>query len=229
MAAGAKARNFRAALEKGSPRALGWTIARLPFHPASTWKNMVRLRVAGEINGHPIRTSLFPDANGGFYLLVNREMQRLADAAPGEMADFRLWPDMEPRPAELPDELSSLLDEEPGLREWYESLTEYHRREIGKWIQSVKSDEARLRRSEQMAERLLATMEAERELPPAVAAALRARPRAGRGWQRMTETQRRNELMAVFYYQTPDARQRRIDKLCDAAERRAGPAEKHTK
>jgi hypothetical protein len=26
--------------------------------------------------------------------------------------------------------------------------------------------------------------------------------------------------MAVFYYQTPEARQRRVEKLCDAAEKR---------
>lgn len=213
-------KTFRATLEKGS-RALGWTIARVPFDPPSAWKNMVRHRVAGEINGHPFRTSLFPDANGGFYLLVNREMQRAGRAKLGQVAEFRLWPDLEPRPPELPDELATLLDEEPGLRDWYDSLTEYTRREIGKWVSSPKSDESRLRRAEQMAERLLATMEAERELPPAIATALRARPRARTGWQRMTETQRRGELLAVFYYQTPDARQRRIHKLCDTAEKHA--------
>jgi uncharacterized protein YdeI (YjbR/CyaY-like superfamily) len=72
-------------------------------------------------------------------------------------------------------------------------------------------------------------MEAERELPPALSAALRARPRARAGWARMTETQRRHELLAVFYYKTPDARQRRIDKLCDAAEKHAETARKHAK
>jgi hypothetical protein len=96
------------------------------------------------------------------------------------------------------------------------------RREIGKWVMGVKSDEARMRRAEQMAERLLATMEGERELPPVIAAAFRLRPKARAGWAKMTEVQRRGELMAVFYYLTPDARQKRVDKLCDAAEKRAG-------
>jgi uncharacterized protein YdeI (YjbR/CyaY-like superfamily) len=224
-----KTKAFSATLEKG-PRALGWTIVHVPFDPTETWKNMVRLRVAGEINGFPFRTSLFPESGGtGFFLLVNREMQRGAGALPGDTADFRLWPDLEPRPAELPDELAPLLDEEPGLREFYESFSEYTRREIGKWVMQPNSDESRLRRAEQMAERLLATMESERELPPAIAAAFRARRRARTGWDRMTETQRRHELLAVFYYQTPDARQRRIDKLCDAAEKHAGTAEKHAK
>ena len=213
-------RSFRALLEKDN-RALGWTIARVPFDPARAWKQMVRLRVRGDINGFAFRTSLFPDARGGFYLLVNRAMQQGAAVSLGDTADFRLEPDLEPREAELPDELAVLLNQEPGLRDWYGALTEYMRREIGKWVMDVKSDEARLRRAEQMAERLLATMEGERELPPAIAAAFRARPKARAGWAKMTLTQRRGELMAVFYYRTVEGRERRIEKLCDAAERRS--------
>ena len=70
-----------------------------------------------------------------------------------------------------------------------------------------------------MAERLLATMEAETVLPPVVEAAFRLRPKARAGWSRMTDTQRRAELMAVFYYQTVEARQRRVEKLVGLAER----------
>jgi hypothetical protein len=216
-----KAKKFPAVLEKGD-RALGWTIARVPFDPAAQWKQMVRLRVRGDVNGFEFRTSLFPDARGGFHLLVNRAMLAGAGAGLGDKAEFRLEPDLEPREAELPDELAVLLDEEAGLSAWYGKLTEYTRREIGKWVIGVKSNEARMRRAEQMAERLLATMEGERELPPVVAAAFRARPKAKTGWAKMTELQRRGELMAVFYYQTVEARQKRVDKLCDAAEKRAG-------
>ena len=72
-----QAKRFRAVLEKGN-RALGWTIARVPFDPAKEWKQMLRLRVRGEVNGFAFRTSLFPEARGGFYLLVNRAMQASA-------------------------------------------------------------------------------------------------------------------------------------------------------
>lgn len=213
-------KRFRAVLEKGE-RALGWTIIRVPFDPGTAWKEMVRLRVRGEVNGFPFRTSLFPYAEGGFYLLVNRTMQAGAGVGLGSSAEFVLEPDLDPRDAELPDELGTLLDEVEGLREWYDGLTEYTRREIGKWVLGVKSDEARLRRAEQMAERLLSTMEAEIELPPLIEAAFRARPKARAGWAKMTPSQRRSELLAVFYYQTPESRQKRLGKLCDAAEGRA--------
>lgn len=252
-------RRFRAVLERGD-RALGWTIARVPFDPHAVWPGMVRLRVCGSVAGRAgrvdFRTSLFPEPGGevkssrkstcprgeaagedgapnfrasgagaprgGYFLLVNRAMQLGAAVGLGDAAEFLLRADLEERPAELPDELDSLLDEAEGLRKWYGELTEYTRREIGKWIAGVKGEEARLRRAEQMAERLLSTMEAEVELPPLIERAFRARPKARVGWERMTVAQRRAGLMAVFYYQTPEARERRLAKLVEAAEERGG-------
>jgi uncharacterized protein YdeI (YjbR/CyaY-like superfamily) len=211
---------FKAVLEK-PVGGLGWTTVRVPFEPKDVWKTMVRLRVRGVVNGFEFRTSLFPDPRGGFCVLVNRAVQAGAGIGPGDRAEFRLEPDLEAREAELPDELAVLLDEEPGLREWYDGLTEYTRREIGKWVNGVKSDEARMRRAEQMAERLLATKEAEVELPPVLVAAFRARPKAKAGWAKMTALQRRHELMAIFYYRTPEAVAKRVGKLCDLAEGKA--------
>jgi uncharacterized protein YdeI (YjbR/CyaY-like superfamily) len=193
---------------------------------------MVRQRVTVEVGGEVFRTSLFGGSRvpgsetfgarrrEGYFLLVNKQMQRAAGAGVGALVDFAVAPDLEPREAELPDDLAALLDDEPGLRAWYDSLSEYMRREIGKWVVGVKSEEARMRRAQQMAERLLATMEGERELPPVIAAAFRSRPKARAGWAKMTAAQRRGELMAVFYYQTPEARLRRVEKLCDGAEKR---------
>lgn len=217
-------REFRAVLERGE---LGWTVARVPFDPRSTWPKMIRLRIRGQIVGPlgcaEFRSSLFANASGdgGFFLLVNRTMQKVTGAATGTEAQFRLEPDLQQRLAELPEELDALLDEAEGLRAWYGELTEYSRREIGKWIDGVKTPEARLRRAQAMAERLLSTMEAEAELPPMVERAFRAQPKARAGWSRMTAAQRRTELMAIFSYQTPEARERRVAKLCQAAAARS--------
>lgn len=215
-----KAKNFEAALEKGD-NGLGWTVARVPFVPHDVWPEMLRLRVKGTVNGFAFRTSLFPYlGGGGYYLLVNRAMQKGGRVHPGDRAAFSLQADMEPRPAELPEELNGLLDEEHGLREFYDSLSENMRREIGKWIGGVKSDASRAKRAQQMAERLLFAMEGEREMPPILTVAFRGRPKAKLGWQQMTQYQRRCELLAVYYYQTPAARERRVQKLVEAAERR---------
>ena len=206
---------------------LGWTIARVPFEPKELGE-MIRLRVCGEISAGPkapavsFRTSLFPDPRGGFFLLVNRTMQAGAEVHAGETAHFNLRADLEPRPAELPDEFAAVLDEEPELHAWYGELSESMRREVGKWIHGVKSEESRMHRAQQMAERMMLAMEGERQLPPVVERAFRLRPKARAGWSRLTPHQRRCELLAVFYYQTPEARERRVEKLCDLAEKRAG-------
>jgi uncharacterized protein YdeI (YjbR/CyaY-like superfamily) len=215
-----RAKRFRAALEPLND-GLGWVVAWLPLDAASAWKNMVRQRVTVKVGGQIFRTSLFASARRtGLFVLVNKKMQRAADARVGDAVEFVIAPDLEPREAELPDELAALLDDEPGLREWFDGLTESMRREIGKWVMEPTSEAIRMRRTQQMAERLLATMDGERELPPVIEAAFRLRPRARAGWARMTPMQRRGELLAVFYYQTPEARLKRVEKLCDAAESR---------
>lgn len=233
-----KVMKFEAVLEKSGVRSLGWTIARVPFVPKDVWKTMIRLRVRGTIssgkvssgkvpsgkgNGFAFRNSLFPDADRGvgYFLLVNEAMQRGGGVRAGQKAQFTLEPDLEDRPAELPEELAVLLDEEPGLREWYDELSESMRREIGKWILLAKGDEARLHKCEQMAERLLSAMQGEQELPPIIAAAFRKRPKAKAGWEKLTAVQRRQHLLGVFYYQSPEAREKRVGKLCDEAEKKA--------
>ncbi len=217
-----RVKSFRAVLEKLQGY-MGWTVVRVPFVPSEVWREMVRLRVKGTVNGFGFRTSLFGFAEaGGYFFLVNRAMQQGGDVRLGQQAEFTLEPDLAPRPAELPDELAVLLDEEEGLRAFYDGLSESMRREIGKWIGGPKSEAARRGRCEQMAERLLAAMEGERELPPAIAAAFRRRPKARLGWEKLTPYQRRCELLAVFYYRAGEARERRVEKLCDAAEKRTG-------
>jgi len=67
----------------------------------------------------------------------------------------------------------------------------------------VKSGEARQRRAEQIAERLMSAMEGEKELPPVLEVAFRRVPAARQGWDAMTKAQRRSNLLAVFYYQSP--------------------------
>ena len=96
-----------------------------------------------------------------------------------------------------------------------QGLSEPTRWEIAKWIEGVKSAEARQRRAEQIAERLMLTMEGEKELPPVLEVAFRRMPAARKGWEAMTKVQRRSNLMAVFYYQSPEAREKRVKKVVE--------------
>ena len=62
----------------------------------------------------------------------------------------------------MPAELKRALAEDRSLCRWFDRLNHSTRSEISKWVSDVKSAEARTRRAEQIAERLFATMEAER-------------------------------------------------------------------
>src|SRR5881275_375451 len=185
------AKKFRAVIERLSG-GLGWVVARLPFDVGTAWDKMVRLRVKVEVGGEEFRTSLFPDAQrGGHFVLVNKKMQKAAGAKVGAMVDFTIVPDLEERTPTVPPELAKLLKPEKKLAKWYEGLSEPIRWEVAKWIDGVKSAEARQRRAEQIAERMMLTIEGEKELPPVLDVAFRRVPAARKGWEAMTKAQRR--------------------------------------
>src|SRR6266566_4725723 len=204
-------KTFRARLERiDSP--LKWVMIRIPFDAAKIWGKRGQLKVTGEINGFAFRTSLFPRRGGGHMMLVNKQMQRGAGVCPGTVAKFRLEPDTEERFATVSVELTCALAEERSLRRWFDTLNYSTRNEICKYIVQVKSAEARTRRAEQIAERLLATMEAERELPSILQIAFAHNSQAREGWERMSPSHRRRHLLGIFYYRSPEARSRRVEK-----------------
>jgi uncharacterized protein YdeI (YjbR/CyaY-like superfamily) len=97
---------------------------------------------------------------------------------------------------------------------------------LSEQVGDVKNAGARYRRAEQTAELLLLTMEGEREVPPILQAAFARDGRAREGWKLMTATQRRGNLMAIFYYKSPESRAKRLAKVIQqavqVAEKKAG-------
>jgi len=216
-----KVKRFRAVIEPLGG-GLGWVVARVPFDVKTTWKNMTRLRVKVAVNGEVFRTSLFPDAaTGGHFVLVNKQMQKAAGVKLGGMIDLAVEPDMDEREAWVPAELEKFLKQEKALARWYQKLSESMRREIAKYIDGAAGDAGRRTRAEQTAERLMLSMEGEKELPPVLEAAFLKMPAARKGWEKMTVTQRRGHLLGVFHYKSPEARQRRVEKVVEVAVRMA--------
>ncbi|WP_035348993.1 YdeI/OmpD-associated family protein [Edaphobacter aggregans] len=208
-------KRFRAVLEPLSG-GLGWVVARVPFDVGKTWKKMIRLRVKVETGGEVFRTSLFTFADptqGGHFVLVNKKMQKAAGVKLGGMIDLAVEPDLDERQTEAPEELEKIFKKEKALKKWYGKLSDSIRRDIARLIEDVKSAEVRERRAEQMAERMLLAMEGEKVLPPILELAFRRHPRAKEGWEKMTEVQRRGHLLGVFYYQSPEAREKRAAKV----------------
>ncbi len=210
------AKRFEARLERLRSR-LNWVIIHLPFDASRVWGLRGQIKVKGEINGFVFRTSLFPTREGRHFLLVNKQMQKEARAVEGSVAHFQIALDREERTVTIPNELKRILSEDHSLRRWHDKLNFSARNDIAKWITGPKSSEARVRRAEQIAERLLAVMEAERELPPILQIAFARHSRAREGWDGMSASRRRAHLFGIFYYRTPDARAHRIDKMLEDA------------
>lgn len=196
---------------------LKWVIAPVPFSPAKVWKTRNRMRVKGTINGFAFRTSLFGSAEKGYVVLVNKTMQKGAQAYAGEMAEFTLEPDLEERISTVPPELAKLLRQDRAVAKWFEALSYSVRKYIGDTVCKPKNPEARQRQAERMVERIMLAMEGEQILPPILQVAFRRAPRARAGWDAMTPVQRRGHLLGIFYYQSPEARERRTQKAVEDA------------
>lgn len=209
-------RKFRGVLEPDNT-SLKWVIVKVPFDPIKSWPTRNRLRVKGTINGFAFRTSLFGSAQGGHHLPVNKQMQKGASASVGSMAEIVLEPDLEERVTPVPPELAKLLKQHGPLKRWYEQLSPSAHDDIARTINEPKSPEARLRRAEQTAERMMLAMEGERELPPILQMEFTRQSQARAGWDAMTPVQRRGHLLGIFYYQSPESRQKRARKAVDEA------------
>jgi uncharacterized protein YdeI (YjbR/CyaY-like superfamily) len=221
----AVAKSFKATLERMEGN-LGWVIVRMPFDVEKTWGLRRPLRVKGEINGFAFRGFVFrttasPTGRSHHFMLVTKPMQAGGAVRAGDTAHFRLEPDLEVREAVVPAELKRALGQVRAVQRWFDSMSHSMRRWFCSQVAQPKSAAARVRRAERIAELLLSTMEAERELPPILKAAFARDPRAWEGWQRMTPTQRRNNLLSIFHYRTPESRERRIAKMLEEAVARA--------
>jgi hypothetical protein len=118
---------------------------------------------------------------------------------------------------EMPPLLVEAFDGDEDLLAWVAALRDSWQRWISGWIMEPKSEEARQRRADQMAERLLLTMEAEHgELPPLFARKLRRTPNAMAGWERTVLNRRRTYLMHFFGTRSAQAREKALMEIVEA-------------
>ena len=201
---------------------LRWTVITVPFDPTRVWPQRQRLRVRGTINGAAFRTSLFKARDGSYILLVNKKMQKEGCVRPGNVAQIVLEPDLEERPQTTPPELEKLLRQDRALRKFHQQLSDSMRKAIADQIEQPKASDVRAGRAELWAERMLLAMEGETMKPPILETAFLRQPKARDGWRAMTRVQRRSHLMGIFYYQSPESRQKRALKAVEEAIKIAG-------
>jgi hypothetical protein len=208
-------KTFKATLERFSTGRLNWIIARVPFSVEKTWRTRGSFKVNVHVNGFDYRTSLFPAGNGEHYFIVNKKMQKAARIVPGHEATFTLLPDLTPRDLVLPVELERVFKQNPRLRKWFDRLSYSVRKWMADMVSSLKSPEARRRRADRIAGQIMETMDAEHDLPPMIRSTFQRNPEIATAWRKMTDIQRRYTLLAIFNYQTPQSRLRRLERIVD--------------
>ena|SRR5688572_32487226 len=208
------AKSFSATLSRLG-KAPYWVVIEIPFDAVKHWGVRGQLRVKGDINGFSFETTLFPSGEGRHFMIVNKRMRMGGKVQLGTEAHVRLQPDPARRVIPTVPELERVLRQSKPLRRFYESLTPSTRNEIARFIAGAKQQATRLRRADQLGERLMETMEAEIELPPAIRQVMARNPLAARGWERMSRSHRRAHLLGIFFYRTWDSRMRRIEKAVE--------------
>ncbi|MGC1424459.1 MAG: YdeI/OmpD-associated family protein [Terracidiphilus sp.] len=209
-------RSFRAPLE-ATGTSLRWVIARVPIDLKKAWPMWKSRRIFGEINGFAFKTALIPATKGqGHVLIVNKKMQAGAHVRAGERALIKLTPDLGELVIDLPPEFAKILKQDRALKKFFEAMSPSMRKGFTNFIADAKSADTRQKRAEAIAESLLLAMEGEVEPPPILRVAFQRQPEAGRGWELMTPTQRKNHLLGIFFPQTVDGRERRAAKAVES-------------
>lgn len=117
----------------------GWVCIDLPADASVALEKRGRIPVTGTINGFPVRTSVFPTGDGGHFMLVNKEMQKGANAKAGDIAKVNLEADFGLRVLKLPGDLRTMLSQHPEAELAFERLSYSHRKEYVNWIEEAKA------------------------------------------------------------------------------------------
>lgn len=203
-------------------------MVRIPFDPEEVWPVRSKLRVKGTIRpanqtveAFSFATSLLGSARRGYFLLVTGKMRKAAGLTSTVRVEITLEPDLDGLAATPPPEFAKILKSDRSLKKWFATLNYSLRKYVADDIQTPKSADARLRRAELWAERMMLTMEGEEEVPPILQIAFRRQPLSRIGWESTTLNQRRMQLLSIFTCQSPEARAKRVDRIVADATQRA--------
>jgi hypothetical protein len=107
------------------------------------------------INGYTYRSSV-ATVSGAFMIGVSNDVRRAAGVAAGEEVDVELELDTARREVEVPADLATALDADPGARAAFDRLTYSNKRRIVEPIRDAKAPETRQRRIDKSIENLRA-------------------------------------------------------------------------
>jgi hypothetical protein len=125
----------------------GGAAAKIPPDVTQELGGLKQMRVAGTLNGHPIRTSTMP-YRGAFYVGIHRASRQAAGVQIGDEVELELTRDDSPRVLGIAPQLEAAFAAEPALRERFDRLSFSRRRDLAGPIAEAKKPETRAARFE---------------------------------------------------------------------------------
>jgi hypothetical protein len=146
-------KRFQAELRPGRG---GGTYVEIPFDVGEVYGTRGRVAVQATFDGEPYRGSIAPMGEGRHVLGVTREIREAIGKDVGESVHVVVERDTEPRTVAVPTDLRSMLAEAPAAREAFGGLSYTRRKEYVRWIEEAKPPETRVRRLQELIQRLMA-------------------------------------------------------------------------
>jgi hypothetical protein len=110
--------------------------------------------VAGEVEGVPVRTTMVSRGNGCYRLAIHGDIRKKLRADAGSVIEVAIQRDEEPREPVLPPALVLALRNAPRAQAEFRSMTTALRRQIVRYLTSVKQQSTLERRVTAMVRRL---------------------------------------------------------------------------
>jgi len=146
--------SFQAVLEAGGPSFMPTQVVVVPDAAWQALGSKATKRVIAMLNGHPERLGLLPQAGGGRYLMLRKELCERLGLAVGQELSISLLPDPQPDYVDLPDELAEALAAWPEAETSFGHHTGAMRRAMARKVADAKRPETRARYAVELAERL---------------------------------------------------------------------------
>ena len=129
-------------------------VVQVPDHAWQAVGGKATRRVVATFNGHAERLGLLPQAGGGRYLLLRKELCQRLGLAVGHELTVQLTPDPTPDYVDLPDELAEALGAWPEAEAAFARQSGAMRRAIARKVADAKRPDTRARYAVELAERL---------------------------------------------------------------------------
>ena len=122
------------------------TFVTIPFSVVDTFGSSSSVPVRGTINGVPYKSSLRPQRDGTYQLVISQAIRKATGIGAGDWGYVSLEEDFEHRFNELPTDFLLALESNHEALEAFESMTYAHQKEIVEWILEARDYELRERR-----------------------------------------------------------------------------------